>query len=67
VPRTVRRKGPDGPCLGVFLKSHLVLATSSTPDDSVELVPQRANVGAKVKTLPFAPGLRLLAAPTEAR
>jgi hypothetical protein len=43
------------------------LATSSAPDDSVELIPRRANVGAKAKTLPFAPGLRHLAAPTEAR
>jgi hypothetical protein len=34
------------------------LATSSTPDDLVELVPRRANVGAKAKTLPFARGLR---------
>jgi hypothetical protein len=30
------------------------LATSSAPDDLVELVPRRANVGAKAKTLPFA-------------
>jgi hypothetical protein len=30
------------------------LATSSAPDDSVELVPRRANVGAKAKTLPLA-------------
>jgi hypothetical protein len=43
------------------------LATSSTPDDLVEPVPRRANVGVKVKTLPFAPGLRHLAAPSEAR
>jgi hypothetical protein len=42
------------------------LATSSTLDDLLELVPQRANVGAKAKTLPFAPGPRHLA-PTEAR
>jgi hypothetical protein len=34
------------------------LATSSAPDDFVELVPQRANVGAKAKTPPFARGLR---------
>jgi hypothetical protein len=34
------------------------LATSSAPDDSVELVPRRANVGAKSKTLPFARSLR---------
>jgi hypothetical protein len=30
------------------------LATPLTPDDLVELVPRRANVGAKAKTLPFA-------------
>jgi hypothetical protein len=34
------------------------LATSSAPDDFVELVPRRANVGAKAKTPPFAPSLR---------
>jgi hypothetical protein len=34
------------------------LATSSAPDDSVELVPRRANVGAKAKTSPSARGLR---------
>jgi hypothetical protein len=34
------------------------LATSSAPDDLVELVPQRANVGAKAKTPPFARCLR---------
>jgi hypothetical protein len=42
------------------------LATSSAPDDSVELVPRRANVGPKAKTLPFSPGFVFLAAPTEA-
>jgi hypothetical protein len=42
------------------------LATSSAPDDSVELVPRRANVGAKAKTLPFAPAFVFLAAPTKA-
>jgi hypothetical protein len=42
------------------------LATSSAPDDSVELVPRRANVGAKAKMLPFAPAFVFLAAPTEA-
>jgi hypothetical protein len=42
------------------------LATSSAPDDSVELVPRRANVGAKAKTLPFAPPFVFLAAPMEA-
>jgi hypothetical protein len=34
------------------------LATSSAPDDLVELVPRRANVGAKAKTIPFARCLR---------
>jgi hypothetical protein len=34
------------------------LATSSAPDDLVELVPWRAYVGAKAKTPPFARGLR---------
>ena len=34
------------------------LATSSAPDDFVELVPRRANVGAKAKTPPFARSLR---------
>jgi hypothetical protein len=34
------------------------LATSSTPDDLVELVPRRANVGAKAKMPPFARCLR---------
>jgi hypothetical protein len=38
---------------------------SSTPDDSVELVPWRANVGAKAKTLPFTRCLRRLATPTK--
>jgi hypothetical protein len=33
-------------------------ATSSAPGDFVELVPRRANVGAKAKTPPFARGLR---------
>jgi hypothetical protein len=41
------------------------LATSSTPDDIVELAPWRANVGAKANTLPFARSLRRLAAPTK--
>jgi hypothetical protein len=34
------------------------LATSSASDDLVELVPRRANVGAKAKMSPFARGLR---------
>jgi hypothetical protein len=34
------------------------LATSSAPDDLVELVPRRANVGAKAKTPPVARSLR---------
>jgi hypothetical protein len=43
------------------------LATSSAPDDLVELVPRRANVGAKAKTLPFALDPRHLDAPMEAK
>jgi hypothetical protein len=43
------------------------LATSSAPDDLVELVPRRANVGAKAKTLPSAPTFIYLAAPTGSR
>jgi hypothetical protein len=43
------------------------LATSSAPDDLVELVPRRANVGAKAKTLPFAPAFVYLAALAEAK
>jgi hypothetical protein len=34
------------------------LSTSSAPDDLVELVPRRADVGAKAKTPPFARCLR---------
>jgi hypothetical protein len=34
------------------------LATSSAPDDLVEMVPRRANVGAKAKTSPSARSLR---------
>jgi hypothetical protein len=40
------------------------LATSSAPDDLVERVPRRANVGAKANTLPFARCLCRLATPT---
>jgi hypothetical protein len=43
------------------------LATSSAPDDLVELVPRRANVGAKAKTLPSAPAFVYLAAPAGSR
>jgi hypothetical protein len=43
------------------------LATSSAPDDLVELVPRRANVGAKAKTLPSAPPFVCLAAPIGSR
>jgi hypothetical protein len=42
------------------------LATSSAPDDLVDLVPRRANVRAKAKTPPFAPAFVNLAAQTEA-
>jgi hypothetical protein len=41
------------------------LATSSAPDDLVELVPQRENVGAKANTLPFARCLRRRPTPTK--
>jgi hypothetical protein len=41
------------------------LATSLVPDDLVELVPRRANVGAKANTLPFARCLRRLAISTK--
>jgi hypothetical protein len=41
------------------------LATSSAPDDLVELFPRRANVGAKAKTPPFARGLRRSRWPSE--
>jgi hypothetical protein len=40
------------------------LATSSAPDDLVELVPRRANVGAKANTLSFAQSLRCLPSST---
>jgi hypothetical protein len=43
------------------------LATPSALDDLVELVPRRANVGAKAKTPPFAPAFVHLAAPMEAK
>jgi hypothetical protein len=43
------------------------LATSSAQDDLVELVPRRANVGAKAKTPPFASAFVNLAAPMEAK
>jgi hypothetical protein len=43
------------------------LATSSAPDDLVELVPRRANVGVKAKMLPFAPAFIYLGAPTGSR
>jgi hypothetical protein len=43
------------------------LAMSSAPDDLVELVPRRANVGAKAKTLPFDLAFINLAAPMEAK
>jgi hypothetical protein len=42
------------------------LAASSAPDDLVELVPRRANVGAKANMLPFARCLRLLITLTKA-
>jgi hypothetical protein len=41
------------------------LAASSAPDNLVELVPRRANVGAKANTLPFARCLCRLVTPTK--
>jgi hypothetical protein len=38
----------------------------TAPDDLVELIPRRTNVGAKAKTPPFARAFVNLAAPTEA-
>jgi hypothetical protein len=43
------------------------LAMSSAPNDLVELLPQRANVGAKANTLPSARCLRRLATPTKTK
>jgi hypothetical protein len=64
----VRQRSHQKPSRNHFERGQCLhhLATSSAPDDLVELVPRRANVGAKVKTLPFAPAFVFLAAPTEA-
>jgi hypothetical protein len=63
----VHQQSPQKPPWDHFERGQRLhhLATSSTPDDSVELVPRRANVGAKAKTLPFARCLRRLATPTK--
>jgi hypothetical protein len=57
----VRQRSHQNPPRNHFERGQRLhhLATSSAPDDLVELVPRRANVGAKAKTLPFARGLRL--------
>jgi hypothetical protein len=64
----VRQRSHQKPSWNHFERGQRLhhLATSSAPDDSVKLVPRRANVGAKAKTLPFAPAFVYLAAPTEA-
>jgi hypothetical protein len=64
----VRQRSHQKPSRNHFERGHRLhhLVTSSAPDDSVELVPRRANVGAKAKTLPFAPAFVYLTAPTEA-
>jgi hypothetical protein len=56
----VRQRSHQKPTRNHFERGRRLhhLATSSAPDDLVELVPRRANVGAKVKTLPFARCLR---------
>jgi hypothetical protein len=61
----VHQRSPQKPLRDHFERGQRLhhLATSSAPDDSVELVPRRANVGAKSKTLPFARCLRRLATP----
>jgi hypothetical protein len=66
---TSHQRSPQKPQRDHFERGQRLhhLATSSAPDDSVELVPRRANVGAKVKTLPFARSLRRLATLTKAR
>jgi hypothetical protein len=52
----VRQRSHQKPLQNHFERGQRLhhLATSSAPDDLVELVPRRANVGAKAKTLPFA-------------
>ena len=56
----VRQRSHQKPSWNHFERGQRLhhLATSSAPDDSVKLVPRRANVGAKAKTPPFARCLR---------
>jgi hypothetical protein len=63
----VHQRSPQKPPRDHFERGQRLhhLATSSAPDDLVELVPRRANVGAKEKTLPFARCLCRLATPTK--
>jgi hypothetical protein len=68
----VHQRSPQKPPRDHFERGQYLhhLVTSSAPDDSVELVPQRANVRAKAKTTPFARclrRLRRLAPPTTPR
>jgi hypothetical protein len=57
---TVNQRSRQKPLRNHFERGQRLrhLATSSAPCDFVELVPRRANVGAKAKTPPFARGLR---------
>jgi hypothetical protein len=66
---TSHQRSPQKPPRDHFERGQRLhhLAPSSAPDDSIKLVPRRANVGAKVKTLPFARSLRRVATPTNAR
>jgi hypothetical protein len=65
----VRQRSHQKPPRNHFERGHRLhhLATSLALDDLVELVPWRANVGAKAKTLPFALAFVYLAAPTGSR
>jgi hypothetical protein len=65
----VRQRSHQKPLRDQFERGQRLhhLATSSAPDDLVELVPRRANVRAKAKTLPFAPAFVYLAAPIGSR
>jgi hypothetical protein len=65
---TSHQRSPQKPPRDHFERGQRLhhLATSSALDYSVELVPQRANVGAKAKTLPFARSLHRFATSTNA-
>jgi hypothetical protein len=56
---TSHQRSPQKPLQGHFERVQCLhhLATSLAPDDLVELVPRRANVRAKAKTLPFVQSL----------